>query len=172
MENEQQLLSRVHLPFRFAAGATASRFFKALRDEKTIYGVRCIGCGRVTVPARSLCSACHRPMALQNSPTWVALPDKGALVHWGLLDEDGFAVALIQLSGADNLLLHRVSCSVQTELQPQMPVRAVWRDAPGLGAQSRRGGITDIDFFLPQSNAFGAADTGHLNIQVTERRGA
>lgn len=136
MDKPQILRSAVRLPFRFAVGAAASRFYRALRDEKTLYGTRCDGCGKVSVPARSFCSLCRRAPA-----QWVALPDHGILVGWcDSPTPAGFLTALIQLQGADTLLLHRVPKA--TPLRQGLAVKARW-------AESRSGAITDIEFFQP-----------------------
>ncbi len=136
MNKEQILRSVVRLPFRFAVGAAASRFYRALRDEKTLYGTRCDGCGKVSVPARSICNHCRREPA-----QWVALPDCGTLMGWcDTPTLAGFLTALIQLQGADNLLMHRVPNGIP--LQRGMTVRARWRE-------SRNGAITDIECFEP-----------------------
>ncbi|MBE7423780.1 MAG: hypothetical protein HS110_15335 [Zoogloeaceae bacterium] len=136
MNKEQILRSAVRLPFRFAVGAAASRFYRALRDEKTLYGTRCDGCGKVSVPARSFCGHCRRKPA-----QWVALPDYGTLVGWcDTPTPAGFLTALIQLQGADNLLMHRVPKGIP--LRQGMAVRARWRE-------SRNGAITDIKCFEP-----------------------
>jgi len=136
MDKLQILRSAVRLPFRFAVGAAASRFYRALRDEKTLYGTRCGGCGKVSVPARSFCSHCRQAPA-----QWIALPDHGILVGWcDSPTQAGFLTALIRLPGADNLLLHRVPKA--TPLRQGLAVKARW-------AESRTGAITDIECFQP-----------------------
>lgn len=138
MRQEQQLHSSVRLPFRYALGASASRFFLALKNEKRIYGTRCGGCGQVRVPARSFC-----PVCCQACTTWVALPDHGTLAGWSETpDLHGYRIALLRLAGADNLLLHRLGGVDDNILEMGMPVVAQW-------AQLREGKITDIVCFRP-----------------------
>lgn len=43
--------------YTYFAGAAASRFFAALKEERTIQGTRCPSCARMLVPARSFCDA-------------------------------------------------------------------------------------------------------------------
>lgn len=138
MTGERQLQSSVRLPFRFAVGATASRFYLALKSEKTLYGTRCPACGNVSVPARSFCSQCRLPC-----DTWVALTDRGTLAGWS--DEpsrEGYRIALIRLPGADNLFLHRLGHCDGIALHAGMPLIADW-------AETRDGKITDIVCFRP-----------------------
>ena len=146
MNHQQQLHSSVHLPFSFAVGATASRFYCALRDEKTIYGTRCDACEKVSVPARSFCSHCRKAINHQETDRWVALPDCGTLVAWcETPSEEGFFTALIQLEGASNFLLHRIGQCNAGLVRNGMQVSAVWKD-PGKGT------ITDIICFRPSSS--------------------
>jgi len=139
MNSERQLQSSVHLPFRFAVGATASRFFLALKNEKTIYATRCPACAKVSVPARSFCSVCHLPCN-----TWVTLTDSGTLAGWSdMPTKEGYRIALIRLSGADNLFVHRLGHCAGVPLQIGMSVVADW-------AETREGKLTDILCFRPR----------------------
>lgn len=143
LKQQLQLGSSVHLPFSFAVGATASAFYRALRDEKTIYGTRCDSCGSISVPARSCCSRCRKGIDHRDSEKWVVLPEHGELAGWcETPSQEGFFTALIQLAGAGNLLLHRIGQCHSEQLYKGMQVRAVWKDF-GEGA------ITDIICFRP-----------------------
>jgi uncharacterized OB-fold protein len=145
MSREHHLMSSVRLPFSFAVGAVASRFYQALRDEKTIYGTRCDGCAKVFVPARSFCGHCRKAIDHEKTGHWVALPDNGTLVGWCETPlEEGYFNALIQLPGADNFLVHRVGQCAVDQLQKGMPVNAVWNEL-------REGKITDIVCFRPDA---------------------
>ena len=138
------LTSNVHLPFRFAVGATASRFYRGLRDDKTIRATKCGTCGKVMVPARSFCAVCCREMG-----EWVDLPDHGELAGWSKIQTpDGFHAALIRLQGADNALVHRLRASDLAEARMGMKVTAVW-------AEARKGAITDIVCFAPDTGEVG-----------------
>ncbi len=137
---ENLLTARVRLPFSFAVGATASRFFAALRDEKIIYGSSCTNCCKVQVPARSDCTVCQQPMA-----DWVALPSHGTLRGWSADDNGEHTLALIQLEGADNQLLHRLRGDPAT-FTKGMKVTAVWR-------KKRSGSLADIACFRRQAQS-------------------
>ena len=146
MKLEQQLQASVHLPFSFAVGATASTFYRALRDEKTIYGTRCDTCKSVSVPARSFCSHCCKAINHKKVDRWVALPDCGTLTGWcETPSAEGFFTALIQLQGAGNLLLHRIGECDADQLHKGMTVSAVWKDYG-------EGTITDIICFRADVN--------------------
>ncbi|KKL59784.1 hypothetical protein LCGC14_2211840, partial [marine sediment metagenome] len=63
-EQEQPLTieARWDIPYRHTAGQAASRFFRELKDNKRIMGVRCPSCHRVLVPPRSFCERCFEPI--------------------------------------------------------------------------------------------------------------
>ncbi len=133
MSVDNLLTANVKLPFNFAVGATASRFYQALRDEKVIYGTSCEACSKVIVPARSYCPTCNGAMA-----GWVKLPDTGTLLGWSEPENDGDSfVALIKLEGADNLLVHKLA-----DNDPVMgiQVKAQWQE-------QRTGSLSDIEYF-------------------------
>ena len=138
MKKKNSLEVKVKLPFRYAAGATASRFFKELRDNKKIYGTECPVCKEVLVPARSYCSRCHR-----KTERWVELGLEGRLVGWTGGENEETISYLVRLEGADTLLVHRLSNYSGTELREGLPVEVVWQD-------KRIGSIKDIAFFQPK----------------------
>ena len=97
------------------------------------------------MPARSFCSLCRKAIDHRETERWVALPDSGTLVGWcETPSEEGFYTALIQLEGADNLLLHRIGQCDAGLLRKGMQVSAAWKD-PGEGT------ITDIICFRPDT---------------------
>ncbi|GIK77908.1 MAG: hypothetical protein EDQ89_12290 [Acidobacteria bacterium] len=123
---------RVQIPFRYAAGAAASRFGAALRDERRILGARCTGCDRVLCPPGPFCGSCGGAAgaAVEVGPgatllAWTELPDRGAF-------------ALVRLDGADGALAHRL---VDVP-EPRVGMRLRARFAP-----ERGGDIRDIEGF-------------------------
>lgn len=90
----------VRLPFRYAAGRTASASLEALRDEERILASRCSGCGRVACPARSLCPACDG-----QADELVEVGPEGTLLSWTDVPGRG-AYGLVRLDGADTAMLH------------------------------------------------------------------
>lgn len=92
----------VRLAFRYAAGAAASRFLVALRDEGKILGSTCPSCRRVLCPARSFCPRCGTDTA-----DLVEVGPKGILLSWTELEGRG-AYGLVRLDGADDAILHRI----------------------------------------------------------------
>lgn len=92
----------IHLPFRYAAGKSASRFFIALRDRNVILGSRCSACERVLAPARSFCPTCgDAPLKDQE------IGPGGELLSWTHVQERG-TFGLVMLDKADTAMVHRL----------------------------------------------------------------
>lgn len=127
---------RVQIPFRYAAGAAASRFGVGLRDERRILGARCGGCGRVLCPPGPFCGRCG---AAAGDP--VAVGPGATLVAWTELPGRG-TFALVRLDGADGALVHRLLEAVP-EPRAGMRLRARF-------ASERHGDIRDIEGFAAE----------------------
>ncbi len=152
-EQEQPLTidARWDIPYRHTAGQAASRFFRELKDNKRIMGVRCPSCHRVLVPPRSFCERCFEPI-----DEWVEVKDSGILTTFTItyaqftsLPAPPYCVGIIKLDGADTGLMHYVGGVDLQELEEARKtiavgtrVQAVWRD-------ERVGKISDIEYFRP-----------------------
>jgi hypothetical protein len=145
------LHTTVDLPYELAFGATLTRFFDGLSEEK-ILGTRCPKCGRVLVPARSFCPRCFIDL-----DQWVEVGQMGTVETWSLVSYRYFGMAktppyitaLIRLDGADVSLTHLVGGidlssleMVRTHLSIGTRVKAVW-------AKEKPGSIFDIEYFVP-----------------------
>lgn len=133
----------ISIPFSYAAGRAASRFFIALRDEKKILGVRCPACQRVIAPPRAFCGCCS--VATEE---WVEVGDCGALVSYTVTYRDGphlphkppVAYGVIRLDGADTNLVHLLDPASLDRIEIGARVQAVFRER-------REGGLLDIAYF-------------------------
>ncbi len=127
------------------AGRTGSRFLIELRDNKKIMGTKCPVCGKVYVPARSLCYVCFKPM-----DQWVEVSTEGTLMSYTLVYQSEpsypvktpFAYGIIKLDGADTGFAHIIGEVNPTNLKIGMRVKAVFKD-------KRVGSILDISHFKP-----------------------
>ncbi len=140
MEKKNALTVKVTLPFRYAVGATASRFFKELRDNRKIFGTECPVCKKVLVPARSYCSCCRK-----KTERWVELGQSGSLAGWTGGENEQTIPCLVRLQGADTLFVHRLSNYKRIELREGLPLEVVWQE-------ERTGSINDIAFFQPKES--------------------
>jgi uncharacterized OB-fold protein len=154
MTQEEEILimpGAWNLPFRHTAGRFASRFFRELRDNKKIWGVRCPDCRRVLLPPRPLCERC-----LASIDEWVEVGQQGTLEAFTIcyvpflgLPPPPIATIMVRLDGADGCLSHVLGGLDLSDVDkaPElvkigMRVQAVWR-------KERKGEISDIEYFRP-----------------------
>ncbi|MHB8605030.1 MAG: Zn-ribbon domain-containing OB-fold protein [Thermoplasmatota archaeon] len=137
--------------YKHAAGAHATRFLAALRDEQKIYGVRCTSCSRVLVPPRSFCERCFA-----ETGDWVTVASEGVVETCTIqyeafpgLPEPPYAVGLVRLDGADSAMLAFLggvplgdSEKALTKIGIGCRVKAKFR-------KKREGRVTDIEYFGP-----------------------
>ena len=113
----------IHLPFRYAAGKSASRYFVALREKNIILGSRCSVCERILAPARSFCPTCA-DADLED----LEIGPCGELVSWTHVPGRG-TFGLILLDKADTAMVHRI-LGESSALAHGARVRARFTSAP------------------------------------------
>ena len=140
-----------NLPFRHTAGRFASRFFRELRDNQKIYGVRCPKCRRVLLPPRPMCERCFAPI-----DEWVEVGHQGTVEAYTVLcvpfmglPPPPLGMAVVKLDGADTGLNHILGGIEFSDpdksgeaVKIGMRVEAVWKE-------QRHGEILDIQYFKP-----------------------
>lgn len=134
-------------PYAYSAGRYASYFFKQLKEQKRIMGIRCPKCRRVFIPPRPACGYCY-----VRNEEWVDLGDEGTLwgytiVQFSFLDpltgEERpipYGYGFIELDGASTRLQHFVTASTLNKLKIGIRMKAVFRE-------ERRGSLADILYF-------------------------
>ena len=142
--------ARWDFEYRYFAGATASRFFRELREHRRIMGTRCEGCRRTLVPARAYCDACFVP-----TDDWVELGVTGRLDTFTILatkfpglPDPPRVLGYVTLEGADTAILNYVEGIALDDLDRaaatlmrKPTVTVVFEDEPA-------GRITDFHFRL------------------------
>jgi len=135
------------LTFRYAAGRYFTHFFREIKDNKRILGVRCAKCRKVYLPPRPFCGECHSRME-----DWIEVGPEGTLVGFtvvyfsfhdaslGGVRPTPFGAGLIQLDGADTSLNHYLGESNVANLRIGMRVRPIFKE-------KREGNISDILYF-------------------------
>lgn len=137
---------KLALPYSYFAGRVGSTFITTLRDKKKIMGVRCDTCGKVFVPPRQTCEKCLEDIR----DKWVDLGDTGEVVNFTVVRySDGhlprkapYALAMIQLDGADTPLVHILDGIDFDKIEIGMRVKAVF-------AEETTNTILDINHFEP-----------------------
>jgi uncharacterized protein len=126
-----------------SAGPIRSKFLLYMRDQQKIMGTKCSVCGKVYVPARSVCLDCY-----EDIEEWVEVSNSGILETYTIVYEkspvfpfDGpFAIGVIKLDGADTGMVHRLGEIDFGKIRIGMRVRAVF-------SEERKGDIRDIKYF-------------------------
>ncbi len=132
------------VPYRYSMGATASKFFIEIRDNKKIMGIKCPKCNMVYVPPRSTCGKCFSSL-----DHWVELGGEGVLetytrVHYSTPVQPvsaPFFYGIIKLDGADTGFPHFIGEAgegphIGMRLQPVFK-------------EERTGNMLDILYFKP-----------------------
>jgi len=136
---------RIKVPYSWAAGKVASRFYLGLRERK-IYGLRCPNCNLVYVPPKKVCHRCFSELT-----EWVRVSDEGILQTFTIVHyhepalhpvKAPFAYGIIKLDGADTGLVHLIGEANLSDLKEGMRLKAVFRDRP-------EGNYLDIKYFKP-----------------------
>ena len=141
----EAVAGELDLEFRYAYGEHYDRFFREMRDNRRIMGVRCPNCRKVLLPPRPYCGLCYEPVT-----EWVPLADEGYVMTYtvvylpflGQPTEPPYAYAFIMLDGADVQLPHILGEVDFDDIEVGMRVKAVW-------SEDRKGTLHDIRYFRP-----------------------
>ncbi|HIE16891.1 MAG TPA: Zn-ribbon domain-containing OB-fold protein [Dehalococcoidia bacterium] len=146
MEDEPLVVEgKLEIPFKYYAGAQASKFFIELRDNKKILGVKCPRCDKVYFPPRTTCTWCFSRL-----DELVELGTRGELLSYTVVHysepvhpvKAPFVYGVVKLDGADTGLAHLIGEVNLDELKIGMRVEAVFK-------KEREGNILDIEYFKP-----------------------
>ena len=140
------------VPYRYSMGATTSRFFIEIRDNRKIMGIRCPQCDVVFVPPRTTCGRCFSQLH-----EWVEVGNQGTLETYTQVRYTTpvqpavapFYYGIIKLDGADTGLAHLVGGLNGQEPCIGMRLQAVFRE-------DRKGNMLDISYFKPVGEEKGA----------------
>jgi len=140
------------VPYRYSMGATTSRFFIEMRDNRKIMGIRCPQCDVVFVPPRTTCGRCFSQLH-----EWVEVGNQGTLETYTQVRYTTpvqpaaapFYYGIIKLDGADTGLAHIVGDLKGQEPRIGMRVQAIFKE-------ERKGNMLDIRYFKPVGEEKGA----------------
>ena len=140
---------KTDLPYNYALGKLAVKFFEELKKNKKIFGSKCPKCGKVHMPPRGVCAECFVQMTLKDM---VELPPRGTLegftvVNYPFTDPTTgglrpfpYGYAIFKLDGADTYMMHFVDETDPSKLKIGQRVEAVFKE-------KREGNIGDIPYF-------------------------
>lgn len=137
---------RIKVPYKWAAGETASRFFSELRDNKRLWAKRCVACNLTHFPPKKICHRCF-----EETAEWVEVEPSGELISYTTVHyyeknvhprKPPFRFGLIRLDGADTAFIHMLDECGAGVLKTGLRVEAVFRE-------ERRADMLDICYFRP-----------------------
>ncbi|MHB1469322.1 MAG: Zn-ribbon domain-containing OB-fold protein [Solirubrobacteraceae bacterium] len=147
-EQARRIEQQIALQYRFAAGAYATRFFTALRDEGRILATRDRE-GNVMMPPRPICGLSGLPM-----DEWVEVGPDGVLagctiVYVPFIDPMTgsqrpvpYGFGLVRLTGADTSIYHLLDETDPERIGVGKRVEAIFKPQP-----ERTGSLADIRHF-------------------------
>jgi uncharacterized protein len=104
------LEERWDLTYRHAMGATATRFFNALRERQILTATHCPNCDRALLPPRAFCDRCF-----VATDGWVECGDRGVLEAFTIvaqsfagLPEAPYCFGYVRPEGADTAILNYI----------------------------------------------------------------
>lgn len=132
---------------RYYAGKIGSIFYRKLRDEKKILGIRCAKCTKVFWPPRGTCGRCFSQLSETHM---VEIGPNGTLETFTLVTysesvhprEAPFIYGIIRLDGADTGMAHFIDEVAFEQLMIGMRLKPVF-------AEDRNANILDIKYFKP-----------------------
>ncbi len=136
---------RLVLPYTYYAGPVATKFYREIKDNKKIMGMKCPRCNIVYIPPRGTCGRCNSDIS-----EWVEVGKKGTVQSFTLTQyplkiqpqQPPIIYALIQLDGADTALPHIINEVDPSNVCIGMRVEAVFKG-------ECKGNILDIKYFKP-----------------------
>jgi uncharacterized OB-fold protein len=148
-ENEPWVVEqRWELTYQHTADAMAAAFFRSLRDDAQLLGVRCPECKRVLVPPRS---SCDRDFC--ETDGLVELPHIGTIELFTIvyhrihgLPEPPYAIAYVRPDGADTALVNFVRGVDLTDHDAALADLSIGSRVTITFATERHGRMTDFYF--------------------------
>jgi len=133
--------------YLYTFGVAGERFFREIKENAKIWGVRCPQCQITVVPPSLYCERCF-----ERLEEWVEVGHQGEIHTYTICyrEMDGFPkdsptiLALIKISGVEGGLVHRVGEVDLKDIKIGMKVEAVFKPKA-----QRKGSILDILYFRP-----------------------
>jgi len=148
VEDIRYVYGEIPVNYAYTLGVAGERFFREIMENGRFMGTRCPQCEYTYLPARLYCERCFAGLDDQ----WVEVSSRGTVEAFTVahldLERQPLAepqlLALIQLEGADGLLVHRLGQIEAEDVDIGLLVRAVFRPR-----RQRKGSILDIRYFRP-----------------------
>lgn len=140
-----EVTGELDIGYRHSYGEHYDRFYREMRDNMRIMGLKCPRCNAVLLPPRPYCGFCYTPVE-----DWVELADVGTILTFTVIHlpfvgqptEPPYVYAFIMLDGADVQFPHIIGEIDPADVRVGMRVKARW-------AAERKGTLHDIECFCP-----------------------
>jgi uncharacterized OB-fold protein len=151
MSNELVFIpGKWEIPYHYAAGKVSSRFFVELRDNKKLLGVKCPQCSRVMMPPRGFCERCF-----VKADEFIEVGTEGTIQaftitmeKWPGNPDPPFAVAYVQLDGADTAMLNYVTGLDFSDINKTAKSLEIGKRVKVIFKEKREGQVTDFEYTL------------------------
>jgi uncharacterized OB-fold protein len=141
-----------NLTYRHSTDEVTATFFRALRDERKLLGIRCPKCERVLVPPRAFCDR-----DFCRTEGWVELGEEGTIELFTIvyqpvkgLPEPPYVVAYVRPDGADTALVNFLGGLDLSDRDAVLDRLAIGVRARIEFRDERVGRMTDFEFRLAE----------------------
>lgn len=138
------------LRYRHTADQVTATFFRALRDERRLLGIRCPQCQRVLMPPRGFCDR-----DFCRTTDWVEVAPEGVIELFTIvyqpvkgLPEPPYAIAYVRLDGADTAIANLLGGIDLSDRDRALERLAIGNRAKVDFREDRIGRMTDFEFRL------------------------
>lgn len=140
-------LGDMEADYIYTLGKAGERFFKEIKNNGRIMGVKCPCCNVVYVPARMYCEKCFTRLE-----KWIDVGKRGTVYTFTVATiningeklEKPTIFALIKFKGTCGGLIHKIEEIEPEKVKIGMNVEAVLKPIP-----ERKASINDIKYFKP-----------------------
>ena len=139
-----------NLAYRHTADEVTATFFRTLRDEKKLLGIRCPECERVLVPPREFCDR-----DFCKTSGWVELGNEGTIELFTIvyqpvkgLPEPPYVVAYVRPDGADTAIANFLGGIDLSDRGEALERLAIGKRVTIAFRDDRVGRMTDFEFVL------------------------
>lgn len=139
-----------HVRYNYAAGKTATKFFKHLRDDAKIMATKCPKCQLVILPPRGYCERCFVP-----AEEWVEIGGQGTIEACTIVGEEfeglpkpPYAIAYVLLDGARTAMINYVKGVDLSNIREAAKNLSVGKKVKVVFHKKREGRVTDFHYEL------------------------
>lgn len=138
------------ITYRHTADEVTATFFRSLRDDRKLLGIRCPECGRVLAPPREFCDR-----DFCRTTDWVELGNEGTIELFTIvyqrvkgLPEPPYVIAYVRPDGADTALVNFLGGVDLSDRERALERLAIGQRASMVFTDERVGRMTDFSFRL------------------------